>query len=189
MKEGFYIEGAEQLIANLDTLGQRCAKTVIRQAVRKGRSVMLRQAVANARALPRSEKRLFVAGKKGQEDIRMSELIARNIVLSVPRRQVPGSYSMHVQMRRNVPEFVHVSKAGTQTYIPAAIEYGHGSSPQDAARPYLRPAADMTLAETKRVLAEQLRVGILREAIKYRYSQPPIGPAITIPTVSGRAVA
>lgn len=168
MRVGFVIEGAEQLVKNLDTLGQRCAKTAVRQAVRRGRTVMLKQAQANARSLPEAAQKLFVAGRKGQEDIRISELIARNIILASPRRQRAGSYALHVQLRRNVSEFIHTSKKGKQSYIPAAIEYGHGANPQGAARPYMRPAADATEAETKRVIADELRIGVLREAIKGR---------------------
>jgi len=169
MRVGFYIEGGEQLAKNLETLGSRVAKGVVRTAVRRGQQAMLQAAQANARALPHAEKRLFVAGKKGEEDIRMAELIARNIVIAAPKKQRPGSYSLHVQMRRDVPEFRYkAKKTGRETYIPAAIEYGHGASKESAARPFMRPAAERTKEERLRRLADELRIGILREAIKGR---------------------
>jgi hypothetical protein len=189
MKVGFYLDGAEELRRNLDTLDSRLAKNVIRDAVRDAQKIMLKAAIANARALPKSEKVLFARGK---EDIRMSELIARNIVIAAPRRQIPGSYSLHVQMRRNVPEFIHTAKgAHTRiefnvttargfypqkigatvgvTYIPAAIEYGHGIDPKSAARPFMRPAAERSKGMVIQKLVMELRVGLLREAIQGRY--------------------
>lgn len=169
MRIGFVIEGGEQLERNLATLPDRVQKRVVAPAVRAAQRPMLARAQANARSLPRAEQRLFVAGKGGQEDIRMAELIARNIVIAAPKRQHRGSYSLHVQMRRDVPEFRHKSKAGVETYIPAAIEFGHGSDPAGAARPFMRPAADHTIAETRRILATEMGNGILREAIKGRY--------------------
>ncbi len=188
MRIGFYLDGAEELRRNLDSLGSRLAKNVIRSAVRDSQKIMLKAAIANARALPRSEKVLFA---KGKDDIRMAELIARNIVIASPKRQIPGSYSLHVQMRRNVPEFVHTAKgAHTRiaynvttargfyptkigatvgvTYIPAAIEYGHGADKESAARPFMRQAAERSKGLVIQKLVTELRVGLLREAIKGR---------------------
>ncbi len=169
MRVGFYIEGGEQLAKNLGTLGKRVEKNVIRTAVRNGQKVMLKQAVANARSLPRAEKRLYVAGKQGEEDIRMSELMARNIVIAAPKKQIQGSYSLHVQMQRDVPQFIHRSKKGRLSYIPAAIEFGHGADPKSAARPFMRPAAENTKQQRMDRLGQELGNGILREAIKERY--------------------
>ena len=188
MRTGFYIEGGEQLAENLGTLGNRIAKTVVRQAVRAAQGPMLRQAIANARGLPHSEKQLFVAGKRGEEDIRMAELIARNIVIAAPRRQKPGTYALHVQLRRDVPEFLHHSpRTGKDSYIPAAIEFGHGADPQRAARPFMRPAATGTMQEVLRVLSEELGNGILREAITFRYTQSQKEPTATIPGTGSAA--
>lgn len=169
MKEGFYIEGGEQLAQNLATLDARLRRNVYATSVRRSQEAMRTAARANARALPRSEKKLFVAGRKGQENIRMAELLARNIVIAPPKKQRPGSFSIHVQMRRGVSEFVHVSKVGRRSYIPAAIEFGHGADPASAARPFMRPAAERTKDERLRRLAQELGSGILREAIRRRY--------------------
>ena len=175
MKAGFYIEGAWELKSNLNTLGTRVAKKVIRKAVRAGLKSLLTKAKANARSR--------VGGSMGS-------LLAKNIVIKAPKKQKPGIYALHVQMRAGVPEFVHYQKGAHsrlwrvrrgkrvpgpgkevgRTFIPAAIEYGHGSDKESAARPFLRPAADTTRAETIRILTKQLRVGILREAIRGRYA-------------------
>jgi len=156
MKTGFYIEGARELERNLLTLEKRLQKKVIRQAVRAGQKPLLNRAKANAKAISR-------AGKIGP-------LLAKNIVIKAPKKQKPGIYALHVQMRAGVPEFRHTTKEGKEHYIPAAIEYGHGADKESAARPFLRPAADATKGETIRILTKQLRVGILREAIRGRYA-------------------
>jgi hypothetical protein len=160
MKISFQIEGAKELMANLSTLGLHIQKNVVRQAIRAAQKPMQTNSRASARGL----------GSEHDEDgVDMSELLARNIVIAAPKRQQPGSYSLHVQMRRNVPEFVHKSKAGLETYIPAAIEYGHmAGDTYVPAIPFLRHAAEATVNERIRVLTNEMRKGILREAIKAR---------------------
>ncbi len=168
MKIGFYLDGGEQLAQNLATLDARLRRNVITTAVRRSQQIMLKAAQATARTLPRSGRSIYAYSnrRKRQEQIRMAELLARNIVIAPPKRQIPGSYSVHVQMRRGVKEFVHVSKTGRRSYIPAAIEYGHGSDPASAARPFMRNAADWTKHERMNQLAQELGIGLLREALK-----------------------
>jgi len=100
----------------------------------------------------------------------MGPLLAKHIVIKAPKKQKAGTYALHVQMRSGIPAFTHTAKNGKEYYIPAVIELGHGPSGEQAARPFMRPAADATKAAAKRILSEQLRIGILREAIKGRYS-------------------
>lgn len=161
MRVSFQLEGATQLEANLKTLGRRVQKKVVRQAVRAGQKILLARAKANARALGHGQ------SHPGRD---MSELLARNTVIAAPRKQNPGSYSLHVQMRKGVAEFVHKSEAGRETYIPAAIEYGHmAGSTYVVARPFLRPVADASTRERIDALSRKLAAGILREAIQGRY--------------------
>lgn len=156
MKAGFVIVGAKELEANLKTLGRKVQKRVVRQAVRAAQKPLLARAKANARSISR-------AG-------RMGPLMAKNIVIKAPKKQRPGTYALHVQMRAGVDAFVHRTKGGKQYFIPALIEHGHGPTAAQAARPFLRPAADATRGEAKRILSKELRIGILREAIKGRYA-------------------
>jgi len=152
---GFMIDGAKEVERNLATLPTRVQKRVVRHAVRQAQGPLLKQAKINA-----------VARVGG----RMGALLAANIVRRAARRQKRGRYSIHVQIRSDVPEFTHPAKTGKETFIPAAIEYGHGMDKESAARPFLRPAADATKNETKRILARELRAGILREVIRARYA-------------------
>ena len=171
MRVGFYIEGGEQLAQNLSTLDARVRRNVIVTSVRRSQEAMRKAARANARALHRgSTPKTYAGGRKGQKQVSMAELLAQHIVIAPPKRQRPGSYSIHVQMRAGVVQFKHSSKkTGKTTYIPAAIEYGHGSDPASAARPFMRPAAEHTKNERMQRLAQELGSGILREAIRGRY--------------------
>lgn len=160
MKITFQIDGAKELMDNLSTLGLRVQRKVVRQAVRAAQKPMQAAGRSAARAL---------GSEVDSDGVDMSELLAQHIVIAVPRKQQAGSYSLHVQMRAGVSEFVHVSKAGRRTYIPAAIEYGHMSGTTYVpAIPFLRQAAEATVNERIRVLTEELRKGILREAIQAR---------------------
>lgn len=162
MRVAFQLEGAEDLAKRLTELGPRVERKAARPAVRSAQKVCLNASRASARSVARGTGRLFA---RGENDVSMSELIAQNLEIKAPRRQVAKSYSLHVQLRRDVPEFVHTSKTGRRTFIPAAIEYGHGSTPELAARPYMRAAAIATVQERMRVLGKELGAGILREAI------------------------
>lgn len=160
MRISYTIQGGEQLAANLGTLGLRVQKNVVRQAVRAGQKPMQTAARSAAKSL---------GSEHDGDKVDMSELLAKNIVIAAPKKQSPGSYSLDVQMRRNVPEFVHKNKAGRETYIPAAIEYGHmAGDTYVPAIPFLRQAAEVTVNERIRVLIDEMRKGILREAIKAR---------------------
>ena len=171
MQSGFTITGAKELQAKLDTLGRKVEKRVLKKAVRAGQNVLLKRARANARALPQSAR--FGGAIKA--------VIAKNIVIKTPRKQQRGTYSLHVQMRPGMDAVLAAYTKGSHTtlkdrkehatrhYLPALIEYGHGSNPRQAARPFMRPAAASTRTETVRVLQLELQRGIFREAIKGRY--------------------
>ena len=165
MRIVFTIEGAAEFDRNLATLPGRCQKSVFRTATRAAQEPLKRRVQLNARALPYSARSLYAVK---EDDVRMSELIAASIHIVPPKRQKASSYAMQVQID-NRPEFFHKTEAGREYWIPWAIEYGHGSTKEAAARPYMRPAVDTTIEETKRILANELGAGILREVIKGRY--------------------
>ena len=156
MKAGFVILGAKETEAQLRTLGRRVQQKVVKQAVRAALKPLQARARANARSISR-------AG-------RMGPLLARHIVIKTPKRQKPGVYALHVQIRGGVDAFRHTTKDGREYFIPSLIEHGHGPSGEQVARPFMRPAADATRDAAKRILSQELRIGILREAIRGRYA-------------------
>jgi len=170
MNMSFQIEGAKELEVKLRTLPARLEKKVIRQAVRKGHALMLRQAKANALSI--------VGGNMGK-------LISRNLILRATKKQKRGSYRMGVWIRADrddlfarrsegfgnlrIGEVVALGGQEERHYIPAAIEYGHMAG--DTYVPpisFARSAAESTRNERMRILTDALRTGLLREAIKAR---------------------
>lgn len=164
MKISFQISGIDRLDRKFASLPRKVGGTIVRTAVRNAQKIALSACQAAARALPHSEKKLFAVG---QDDIRMAELMARNMVIAAPRRQVRGSYSLHVQFKRGIaqlfhyargartlvnfryrnprhpeePEHLRIGRTIGVTFIPTAIEYGHGAGKEKAARPFMRKGA------------------------------------------------
>jgi len=155
MQVGFSIDGLRQIEAQLRTLPVKAQKTVVRQAVRSALKPMLAEAKSKA---------ISVVGGE------MGSLLARHIVIAAPKRQRHGTYSLHVQMRRGVAQFIHTTEAGRPHYLPTAIEFGHGADKASAARPFLRPAAHGRENQVRRDFMKEMGNGLLREAIKGRYA-------------------
>ena len=156
MQAGFVIEGAKELERNLATLGATMHRKIAKQAVNAALNPLLRKARANAKSR--------VGGEMGA-------LLADHIIKAKPKKgQKAGQYTLHVQMESDAPEFVHESqRTGKKTYIPAAIEYGHGMDKDQAARPFMRPAADATREDTIRLLARELRTRLMKYGLRQRY--------------------
>lgn len=159
MRVTFQLEGVAEFERNLATLARRVQRKIVKQAVTRALKPVQMAARANARNLRRSGTKRF----RG-----LSSLLAKHIVIKPAQRQPPGTFSAHVMMRPGVPEFFHAAQTVGVSYIPAAIEYGHGADKDRSARPFLRPAADSRQAETLRVLERELRTGLLREAMQGR---------------------
>jgi hypothetical protein len=140
---------------------------------------MLATAIRNAKALGKGIK---------HHDRDMSALMARALVIRAPKKQERGSYSLHVQFHKSYNEdFVHYAKGSHtkvtytktsrkigkevgRTYIPAAIEFGHMSGGTYVpGLKFMRSAAESTRSESFRRVLNELRRGLLREAIKARH--------------------
>jgi hypothetical protein len=177
MNVNFVIEGGDELQRNLATLGSRVEKRVIRQAVREAQKILLAAAKSSASALGRGP---------DQRPPDMSELIAKNLIIRAPKKQQAHSYSLNVLLRRQVAGFYYYARGARSfvnfaggkrdigktvgvSYIPAAIEYGHLSGGTYVpATPFMRPAFEAAKNDMTGVFTEQLRIGLLREAIKAR---------------------
>lgn len=154
------IEGGKELERRLAELESKVGKKIIRQAVRNSHKIML--AAAKSRAVS------LVGGTMGK-------LLASNLVLRATRRQRRGSYEMQVRTRsesEGAPaEFTHITRDGTQHYVPAAIEFGHGSNKEQSARPFMRQAADATQGQVMSRFIQLLRQGI-SQAAENKRSKP-----------------
>jgi len=147
------IEGAKELETKLLELERKMAKKIIRQGVRNAQKILI----------PAIKSNLSAISKGGG----MSEMIAKALQIRAARKNPRGSYSVNVQIR-NQPDFVYYPKGsfssletrktqGKRSYIPAAIEYGHGQNKEQAARPFMRPAADSTERSRIKILSDWVR--------------------------------
>ena len=150
------IEGLDLLDRKLRGLPLKVATKVVRSAVRNAQKVFLAAVKLQTMRLPVSLRRFGT----------MAGGIAGAWLIRPPRRQIPGSYALHVTMA-SLPQFFHRSaRTGTVSYIPAAIEYGHGATKDKAARPFARPAAEASRERVQKVLADELGRGIEKTAME-----------------------
>ena len=154
MKCTFDITGDKELMAKLDSLPNKIEKRVIRQAARVTQKLLVPVVRANANSM--------VGGKMGA-------LLAKTVQVRAAKKQRKGQYTILVLHKKGVPEFVSTTKSDKRHYIPAAVAYGHlvGDTYVQPI-PYFQAAADATTSRRMQVFKEQLRIGLLREAIKGR---------------------
>ena len=159
-------KGFEVFDAQLQALETKVAKKIVRTAVREGGKNTLKQVKSNAKTM--------VGGNMGN-------LLAKNAKLIVFGHQRRGSYGMQIGMKPNVPEFDSwrmgsrtgvsfsrgkagnvlrsTSKTVGKSYIPAAIEYGHGNA---RPIPFIRSAWNKTKAKDVQIMGKILRKEIDR---------------------------
>lgn len=142
------IEGAKELEKMLAQIGGKVAKKIVRQAVRQGQKPILASVKSNASTM--------VGGAMGAK-------IAKKSKIKVPKRQKRGQYMLSTQVISD-PDFKHINKDGTRHWIPSAIEFGHGSSKEEAAVPFMRRAADSQGDNAMNITIKELGEGIEREA-------------------------
>ena len=151
------IEGGKELEAKLLQLEKKVGRKFVRTGVRNAQKVLETA----------TKMQLNFISKGGG----MAQKIASALTVRAQKKQKKGTYTINVFIKGQ-PDFIHYrkgsfsylyNKKGTghgktvgRTYVPAAIEYGHGHNKEQAARPYMRPAADMT---------ERQRVEILRKYV------------------------
>ena len=148
------LQGGAALEAKLKRLGGPESKKIIKKAVRVGAKVVLKAARANAKSM--------VGGDMGK-------LISRNLQVRAHKKQRRGSYIVGVQIKPGVDEFVHKPESGGgQTYIPAAIEYGHDGPGGEhvAAVPFMRKASDTTKPTAIKATTDEIARGIKKAALK-----------------------
>ena len=153
------IKNAQAVQNALNAFEKKISKKIVRKGVRAAWKPLLDRAKKNERA--------NVGGEMGA-------LIARSLQLRAFRRQKKGQYGMLVRIKPGIDEFVVVSKSGKKAYIPAAIEYGHAfpgrggeGAPKDvAAKPFMRPALDVTLPAAPKIFEWHLVHAIHEENAK-----------------------
>lgn len=140
------LEGFREFDAKLRRLAPKVAKKIVRQATRAGAKNTLRRVKANAKSM--------VGGVMG-------DLIARNAKVFVFKHQRRGSWGVQIGMDPREKRFIYISQSGKRSYIPSAIEYGHGNA---RPIPYIRKAWDETRKQDVAIMGRELKKGIEREA-------------------------
>jgi len=150
--------GGKELEDKLMQLEKKVGRGIVRTAVRKAQKALIPAIKANLAAI-----------SKGGG---MAEKISKALQVRAPRKQKRGSYAINVQLKSD-PAFIHYPKGassslatkkttGNRSYVPAAIEYGHGKSKADAARPFMRPAADATVGRRITILVKEINAGLAK---------------------------
>ena len=149
--------GFETFDLQLKRLETKVAKDIVRKATRDASKVALKQVKANAKSM--------IGGSMGS-------LIAKHAKIIVFKHQRKGSYGVQIGMKSGIPQFDYWpvgassdlsnrKSSGKKSYIPAAIEYGHGNAKPI---PYIRSAWAATKGRAVKKMGQQLRAGIEREA-------------------------
>lgn len=150
--------GGKELEHKLSELEKKVGKKIVRAGVRKAQKTLVTAI----------KQRLTFIAKGGG----MAQKISKALQVRAPKKQKKGGYSINVQLK-NDPAFVHYpigssssmatgKTSGKRTYAPAAIEFGHGKNKEQAARPYMRPAADMTARQRVEILRKVIAAGIAK---------------------------
>lgn len=146
------LEGFKKTEAKFLSLEKKVAKGIVRKAVRAGAKPINEGIKDNAKSI--------VGGEMGA-------LIAKNIITRVAKKQKKGQYKMNVLIKKDVPEFISVAASGKESYIPAAIEYGHAigsslfrSSKTVPAIPFARMAAASKKKEAIKEMANKFKTGL-----------------------------
>jgi hypothetical protein len=140
------------------------------QLERKVGRKIVRKALRNAQKAMIPTIKGYLAGiSKGGG---MAQKIAKALTVRAQKRNPRGTYSVHVTIKPD-PSFISYPKgsfsslgtgktSGKRSYIPAAIEFGHGKNKEQAARPYIRPAADATIGKRIKILTKEVAAGMAK---------------------------
>lgn len=170
MRVEFQIEGARELERLIASMPAKLAKKGLRRAVRTAHRVIYESIVRRIAALPDS-------GRLDRRSLKLAMLMSFRV--RAPRRQKAGTYSMdavfvdseaaglvyyrqgaHSKVAFNAKDRhgnlvdIRGGEVG-RTFVPFALEYGHGSNKAAAARPFMRPGVEAAQTEAARTLATQ----------------------------------
>jgi len=152
------LEGMKELEAKLLQLERKVSKKIVRSAVRKAQKALI----------PTIKGYLEGISTGGG----MAQKISKALTVRAAKRNRKGSYAVHVTLNPD-PSFLSYPQgsssnlatrqtSGKRSYAPAAIELGHGKNKEQAARPYMRPAADATVNQRIRILTKEVATGIAK---------------------------
>jgi HK97 gp10 family phage protein len=139
--QAIVVTGIKEIDRNLKTLIPRIQKKVVRQAMRKGFKLVLRDAIQRVPVL--------------------TGLLKSHIKMRATKRR-RDRMGLVIWITPD-PAFIKFSRKrrDQRAFYPSSVEYGHGSVPP---HPFMRPAYDLTGPEARDVTMQELLAGTLREA-------------------------
>jgi hypothetical protein len=165
MKMGFQVDGAVRLEQVIASMPAKLAKKGIRRAVRAAHRLVYESIVRKIQSLPDS-------GLLKRRSLKLAMLMSFR--RRTPRRQRPGTFAMDavfedpeaaglVYYPAGSSSKVSFSPAGVvrgaesgRAFIPAALEFGHGSDKAAAARPFMRSGVAAVKTVAERTLAAEM---------------------------------
>lgn len=166
MQSGLTIEGAKELEAMFAKFNNTAGRKGIRRAVRTAHRVVLDQIKANVRSLSHRHGKVDVVPLRSR--------MLKALKLRAARKQQAGRYKMDVLFADpEANRLVHYPKGastslgtkktmGTRSFVPAALQFGHGANKQEAAVPFFSQAVDQARQRCQMVLQEELKKELIR---------------------------
>lgn len=151
LKFSFQLQGANELRLKLNTLNDKVHSRIARESVRSAMQMYLTQAKGAAVGM--------VGGRMGRR-------LAGQLMIRKQRKRLPKFVYAMVCGFRDVGLLIHTSKKQRKTFIPAAIEFGHGRNPAGSAIPYMRRTFERMRAGMISTLSAVLGRRIEEEARK-----------------------
>lgn len=178
MKLQLSIQGMQEFERLIDSMPKKLAAKGIRKAVKAAIKVVRETIFQRITGLRNSG----ILGRRSLKAAMMTSFQVRP-----PKRQRSGRYSMDAvfvdpegaglvyypkgsatQLFYSGGALVKTTGSGTgRSFIPFALEYGHGSNKEQAARPFMRPGVAEAAPKAEKVLSDTIKTeldAIVREA-------------------------
>jgi len=172
IKMSFRLEGAEELTTKLLALESKVHNRIARNAVRESGKVFLKASKDSAKSMVGGKmgRKLASAMSLRKQKKRLPKFVhAMNVLFNTSGRGEGLVYyrrGAQVALNYDASGKRKYGKETGRTFIPAAIELGHGASKDKAAIPFMRTAFKRTAAEVIARLSKALRDGIEQEGRK-----------------------
>ena len=144
--EVYGVKGVEK---RLDLLEKKVAKKVVSQAVQKvAKSILKTKMKNNATSM--------VGGEMGKA-------LAKSISTYVAKKRNNGDFMViaRTKPKKGQEHFIYMSKSQKRSYVPHAIEFGHGNTKPI---PFMRKAWIESMRTAQKALGKQIVSNIVKQA-------------------------
>jgi len=172
------VSGGLELERKLKRLPDVVQKRVVKGAVKSAQSIVLRSVRSRTQNPSRRSARRKIASTSKQNKGSMAHRMAKNIKLYVRKKKRPGEYSMTVRFKTesegldqsliyypmgSYSSLKSRKTHGKRTFIPAAIEFGHGPGRRTQPLRFFTEGAKRVKGQAIKVFVNKMFAGIARE--------------------------